>query len=61
MSSRLWGAGACLVLGVAISTAARAESPARELPVAEWSRGETSLEDFKGQVAVLLFYDDASS
>ena len=49
-------AASCLALALPLA----AEDIALELPVAEWSRPDMSLEDFKGQTTVLLFYDDGA-
>jgi len=41
---------------------AQAQNAASELPVAEWLKGsEMSLEDFRGQVTALIFYDDSET
>ena len=49
--------GVLLALLVAAS-AASAQQAAPDLPVAEWTKGAPCLEDFKGQVVALVFYDD---
>ena len=47
---------------VALCGAAAAQEAAPELPVADWSKsGPVSLEDFRGQLTVLVFYDDNES
>ena len=39
-----------------------AGTAAPELPVAEWGRhGTVSLEDFRGQLTAVVFYDDKES
>jgi len=53
-------AGAALVMAVALSGAGRAEDASPELPVAEWSPAHVFLEDFKGQITVICFYNDSS-
>jgi len=54
-----WGL-AVLLAGALPAVAVAQESP--DLPVAEWSRGASvALEDFRGQVTALIFYDDNES
>lgn len=52
----------CALTGAMLfgSAALTAEELAPELPVAEWSEGRPTLEDFKGQPVVLVFFDDSS-
>jgi peroxiredoxin len=47
-------------LGLVLSTSVQCEVAAPDLPVVEWTKGTLSLEDFKGQVTVLIFFNDAS-
>ena len=39
----------------------RAEEPAIALPLAEWSEGQPTLEDFKGQPVALVFFTDSTA
>jgi cytochrome oxidase Cu insertion factor (SCO1/SenC/PrrC family) len=50
--------GAALLLGVAASTVSFASEALPELPVAEWDGTPVSLEDLRGQLVVIVFYDD---
>jgi peroxiredoxin len=43
-----------------LATSASAGNVTPELTVAEWTKGEISLEDFKGQVTVVVFFNDDS-
>jgi hypothetical protein len=52
------GIGGALLASLAVLSAANAQQAAPDLPVAEWAKGTPSLEDFKGQVVALVFYDD---
>ena len=58
-----WHVGACaaVVCSVAIGATPSAEQVAPELPVAAWRGGSASLEDFKGQVTAVVFFNDGSS
>lgn len=45
-----------------VSSGNAAGEAAPELPVAEWGRnGTVSLEDFRGQLTAVVFYDDNES
>jgi hypothetical protein len=50
--------GVVLAFLLSLSAASAQQQAAPDLPVAEWSKGAPSLEDFKGQVVALVFYDD---
>ena len=46
----------------AVCGLAQARDTSPDLPVAEWTKGSTlNLEDFRGQVTALVFYDDNQS
>lgn len=56
----LWAAGG-QAQETTVAKATTAEA-APELPVAEWGRhGTISLEDFRGQLTAVVFYDDKNS
>ncbi len=62
MIPRILSAGGWMVAFGLMAAVAVAQEAAPELPVAEWSRGgAVSLEDFRGQVTAVVFYDDNSS
>lgn len=48
-----------MVCGTLVLAADTAEQAAPELPVAGWHGGQVSLEDFKGQVTAVVFFDDS--
>lgn len=52
---------ACVALSLAMATqTAFAEEVSPNLPVAAWKQGTPiNLEDFKGQIVVLVFYNDS--
>jgi hypothetical protein len=54
---RLALAGMLLALGPAASVS-RAAEVAPDLPMAEWLKAPIALEDFKGQLTAVVFYDD---
>ena len=56
----LWAASGQAQETTVAKTAVGEAAP--ELPVAEWGRhGTISLEDFRGQLTAVVFYDDKSS
>jgi len=52
--------GLLVAFGSALS-AARSEDAAPDLPIAEWQKAPLTLEDFKGQVTALVFFNDDAS
>ena len=53
-------AGAGVAQETSVASASGEAAP--ELPVAEWGKsGAVSLEDFRGQVTAVVFYDDNES
>lgn len=62
-------AALALLGGAGVAQETRASSPSSgageampELPVAEWNKnGPVSLEDFRGQLTAVVFYDDNES
>jgi hypothetical protein len=61
MSSRLCVGAAALAVGALFCAEGRAGTAAPDLPVVEWSEGSPSLEDLRGQVTAVVFFDDSSS
>ena len=60
--------GSCVVVALAVGLAAAlaqagapAETVAPELPVAGWHGGAVGLEDFKGQVTAVVFFNDSNA
>ena len=49
------GVGGAALLSVAASVGALAAGAAPELPVAEWTGTEVSLEDLRGQLVAVVF------
>ena len=57
--TRVGTVGMTVALGVFLAGAAYGANIYPDLPVAEWNtRDAVSLEDFRGQVTALVFYDD---
>jgi peroxiredoxin len=53
---------ACVALSLAmVARTVPAEEVSPNLPVAAWKSAPVNLEDFKGQVVVLVFYNDSKA
>lgn len=59
MKKALIVGGAFLAVGFATAPLQAAEKPAPELPFIEWSQGQASLEDYKGLLTAIVFFDDS--
>lgn len=60
MKTKCGLATVALLTGAVLTSSAWASNVTPELTVAEWTKGEVNLEDFKGQVAAVVFFDDSS-
>jgi hypothetical protein len=61
MKTKIGAGGLAVLLGAVLTTGAWCENASPELPIVEWTKGTVSLEDFKGQVTALVFFDDDTS
>ncbi|HYF00203.1 MAG TPA: hypothetical protein VEJ18_14880 [Planctomycetota bacterium] len=62
LTALVLGLGAAAGRAQETTTAKPGGEAAPDLPVAEWGRhGTISLEDFRGQLTAVVFYDDKSS
>ena len=60
MKRTLIAGAAVLAVALAPCFVSAAETPAPEAPFVEWTEGRASLEDYRGLLTTIVFFDDRS-